>query len=205
MPSGMAETATPFPTPAVAGAPALRPTQAGFTLTEVLVVAAVIAVGFAVSIPVTMEMVTRARNDSSVVVAHTFIDAAHDRAVAERRNIELTFQAPDRILMERIEVPSGLKTLVGELRLEAGQEFLQYPGVSDTPDAFGSAAAVAFTGTLPVMFTSDGSLIDSAGDVTNGTLFMGVPNHPETARAVTIFGVTGMLRTWKWRGASWLP
>ena len=54
------------------------------------------------------------------------------------------------------------------------------------------------------MFTSDGSLIDSAGDVTNGTIFFGVPNHPETARAITVFGVTGMLRTWKWGGASWM-
>ena len=75
-------------------------------------------------------------------------------------------------------MPSGLKTLVGEMRLEGGQEFVKYAGVSDTPDAFGAAAAIAFTGTAPVMFTSDGSLIDSAGDVTNGTIFMGVPEPP---------------------------
>ena len=54
------------------------------------------------------------------------------------------------------------------------------------------------------MFTSDGSLIDSAGDVTNGTIFIGGPNHPETARAITVWGVTGMLRTWKWRGRVWM-
>ena len=197
----MAETATPFAAPS---ATASRPADAGFTLAEVLVVVALIAIGFGVAIPVTMEMVNRAKNDSSVVVAHTFIDAARDRAVAERRNIELTFQPPNRILMERIEVPSGLKTLVAEMRLEGGQEFVKYSGVSDTPDAFGAAAAIAFTGTAPVMFTSDGSLIDSNGDVTNGTIFMGVPNRPETARAVTVFGVTRLLRTWKWRGASWL-
>lgn len=204
----MAETATPFASPSgPSGArrgPGCRPTDAGFTLAELIVVVAVIAVGFAVAIPVTMDMVTRAKNDSSVVVAQTFIDAAHDRAVAERRNIELTFVAPNRILMERIEVPTNAKTLVGEMQLESGQEFLKYGGVGDTPDAFGSATAVSFTGTMPVMFTSDGSLIDSAGDVTNGTIFMGVPDHPETARAITIYGMTGMVRTWKWRGASWL-
>jgi prepilin-type N-terminal cleavage/methylation domain-containing protein len=186
-----------------AGVTVARTPDAGFTLIEMIVVVAIVAVGFAVAIPVTMEMVTRAKNDSSVVVAHTFIDAARDRAVAERRNIEITFQAPNRILLERIEVPSGAKTLIGEMQLEAGQEFLTFGGVTDTPDAFGSGGAISFTGTQPVMFTSDGSLIDSAGDVTNGTVFMGVPDHPETARAVTIFGVTGMLRTWKWRGAQW--
>ena len=77
--------------------------------------------------------------------------------------------------------------------------------MADTPDIFGGTASanVLFTGVEPVMFTSDGSLIDSAGDVTNGTVFMGVPNQPATARAVTIFGVTGMLRSWKWRGSQW--
>ena len=54
------------------------------------------------------------------------------------------------------------------------------------------------------MFTSDGSLIDAAGDVTNGTIFIANPEHPETARAITISGVTGMLRSWKWRGSSWI-
>ena len=53
------------------------------------------------------------------------------------------------------------------------------------------------------MFTSDGSLIDSAGDPTNGTIFVERPDHPETARAVTISGVTGMMSTWKWRGQAW--
>lgn len=195
----MARTATKR----AAGSAAHPAATSGFTLTEMIVVVALIAIGMAVAIPVTMNMVSRAKNDSSAVVAHTFLDSARDRAVAERRNFELTFIAPNRLQLERVEVPSGIKTLVAEMQLEGGQEFLTFPGVGDTPDAFGAAAAVSFTGTMPVMFTSDGSLIDSAGDITNGTVFMGVPDHPETARAVTIFGVTGMLRTWKWRGAEW--
>ena len=182
---------------------ASRPSDAGFTLGEVLVVAALIAVGMAVAIPVTIDMVTRAKNDSAAVVAHTFLDSARDRAIAERRNVRLTFQGPNRIVLQRIEVPSGQLTTVGEMVLENGQEFLRYSGMADTPDKFGAGSAVQFSGVEPVMFTSDGSLIDSAGDVTNGTVFMGVPNQPETARAVTIFGVTGLLRGWKWRGTQW--
>jgi hypothetical protein len=54
------------------------------------------------------------------------------------------------------------------------------------------------------MFTSDGSLVDSNGDISNGSIFMGIPNRPDTARAVTIFGVTGLTRSWKWRGSQWL-
>ena len=36
------------------------------------------------------------------------------------------------------------------------------------------------------------------------SVFFGKPGKPDTARAVTIFGVTGLLRAWKWRGTSWL-
>jgi prepilin-type N-terminal cleavage/methylation domain-containing protein len=199
----MAETATPFAAPGAAPAPAGRPAEAGFTLAEMLVVVALIAIGAGVTIPLTMEMVNRAKNDSSVVVAQTFIDSARDRAVAERRNVELEFRMPNRLLMYRIEVPSGVKTLIGEMQLEGAQEFRKFPGVTDTPDAFGASSAVSFTGTMPVMFTSDGSLIDSQGDVVNGSVFFGVPDRPESARAVTVFGITGMIRTWKWRGAQW--
>jgi hypothetical protein len=74
----------------------------------------------------------------------------------------------------------------------------------DTPDAFGGSVATNFSGTPPVMFTSDGSLVDSNGDVVNGTVFFGVAGQPLTARAVTIFGVTGLTRTWKWRGSQWM-
>ena len=182
----------------------IRGGERGFSLPELLVVAALIAVGSAVALPLTMSTVKRAKNDGALAVTQTFLDTARDRAVAERRNFELTFIAPNRIRLQRVEVPSGLKTTVDEVLLEAGQEFYKFSGMPDTPDAFGNASATQFGGPLPVMFTSDGSLIDSAGDITNGTVFFGKPGQPDTARAVTIFGVTGLLRSWKWRGASWL-
>ena len=175
----------------------------GFTLAEVLVVVALIAVGTAVAIPVTMATVDRAKGDSAVSVTQAFIDSARDRAVAERRNIELRFETPNKLKLDRVEVPSGLKTQVGELLFEAGQEFHKFSGLPDTPDAFGAGSAIYFSGTGPWMFTSDGSLIDSAGDVSNGTIFFGQPNKRESARAMTVFGVTGLIRVWKWRGAQW--
>lgn len=177
--------------------------DAGFTLAEVLVVVALIAVGTAVAIPVTMATVDRAKNDSAVSVTQAFVDGARDRAVAERRNLELRFEAPNTLKLDRVEVPSGVKTLVGELQLEAGQEFYKFSGLPDTPDAFGGSTAIYFSGTGPWMFTSDGSLIDSAGDISNGTIFFADPDKYDSARAMTVFGVTGLIRVWKWRGAQW--
>jgi len=31
-----------------------------------------------------------------------------------------------------------------------------------------------------------------------------MPNQVDTARAVTVFGVTGLTRAWKWRGRKWM-
>ena len=80
--------------------------------------------------------------------------------------------------IERVEVPSGTRTILDTLTLEGENEFVQDGrSIPDTPDLFGGAAAVNFTGAEPVMFTSDGSLIDAAGDVTNGTIFVANPDQ----------------------------
>jgi hypothetical protein len=78
------------------------------------------------------------------------------------------------------------------------------PALPDTPDGFGKATATAFGALTPPMFTTDGSLINSNGDVINGTVFIGVTGDPLSARAVTIFGATGAIRMWKWNGSAWV-
>jgi hypothetical protein len=75
----------------------------------------------------------------------------------------------------------------------------------DTPDAFATGTgAIVFTGPTPVMFTSDGSLIDSNGDVVNGTIFLARGTDRQTARALTIFGMTGYMQQWQWGATSWM-
>ena len=177
--------------------------QHGFTLLEAVVVLGITMVLAVVAVPVSTRMVNNARGDSAQIMALTFLETARNRAVAERRNIELVFDEPTGMQMVRIEVPSGARTTLAEFVLEGNQEFLLLNSVPDTPDAYGDSAAITFTGTAPVMFTSDGSLIDSAGDVTNGSIFIARRGEPDTARAITISGVTGMLRSWKWRGSEW--
>jgi len=130
--------------------------------------------------------------------------AGADRAIAERRNIQFTFVAPNKIRLSRVEVPSGALTPVQEFTLDNGQVFVKFDSVEDTPDHFGAEAETDFSGTAPHMFTSDGSLIDSNGDISNGTIFIVMPSQVDTARAVTVFGVTGLTRAWKWRGRKWM-
>ncbi len=182
--------------------------DAGFSITEVLIVVALVGILSAMAIPISRGFIRSSSADSSVVQLQAAIDVAHDRAVAERRNFVLTLTAPRTVQISRQEIDGAGNvtgtTLVETYGLENNQQLLRFPGMADTPDAFGGATAINFTGTAPVMFTSDGSLVDSNGDVVNGSIFIGTPNEPMSARAVTVFGVTGLMRAWKWRGSQWM-
>lgn len=176
--------------------------QRGMSLIEVIVVAALIVTGSAVAIPVTMAMVRNARGDSALVMTKTFLETQRNRAIAERRNLRLTFNS-NNIVVERVEQPTLALTTIDSLTLEAGETFMRAPGVPAVT-GFPGAAAVNFPGaTLPMMFTSDGSLIDQGGDPRNGSIYIGRVGQPDTQRAVTIWSVTGSMRSHKWRGASW--
>lgn len=181
--------------------------ESGFTLLEVIVVATLLAIVGAMVVPLSDSVIRSTKSDSSVSAAVIAIGAARDRAVAERRNIELNFVLPNRIRLVRQDINAVGSvigtTTVDEFLLENGMQIYKFSGAIDTPDAFGATSATTFTGTPPVMFTSDGSLVDSNGDVVNGTVFVGIPGQYASARAITIFGVTGFTRTWKWRGTQW--
>jgi hypothetical protein len=149
-----------------------------------------------------MRMVNDARGDSAAVMTSTFLQSIRNRAVAERRNMQLTFNN-DNIVVQRIEVPSGALTPVDTLRLESGEQFILPSGVPIVTGWPGTAGWNFNGAVMPVMFTSDGSLIDSAGDVRNGSIYVGRPGFIDTQRAITIWGVTGMVRTFRWRGSAW--
>lgn len=183
---------------------ALGSCEHGYSLVEAMIVLCLIAIVSAMAVPISSQFLQERKADSGVVSAMAAVTAARDRAVAERRNIQLTFVGTNQIRLSRVEVPSGLLTTVETFTLDNGQRFLMWADTGDTPDKFGATAVQSFSGTLPVMFTSDGSLIDSNGDIVNGTLFMGLQGQVRTARAVTIFGVTGLTRAWKWRGSKWM-
>jgi prepilin-type N-terminal cleavage/methylation domain-containing protein len=181
-----------------------RQREAGYSLIEIMIVVCMVGIISAMAVPVSSTFLVQRKADSAIVSTLAAVNAARDRAVAERRNIQLTFIPPNTIRLSRVEVPSGVLTPVQDFSLDNGQVFVKFGPVPDTPDAFGAATYASFTGTEPVMFTSDGSLLDSNGDITNGSIFVGFAGQKETARAVTIFGVTGLTRAWKWRGTKWM-
>jgi len=63
---------------------------------------------------------------------------------------------------------------------------------------------VYFRGSTLLMFLSDGTFVDAQGNPLNGSVFLGLNNHPETARAVTVLGATGRVRGYRWTGSRWI-
>ena len=180
-----------------------RSNAAGYSLMEVLVTLGIIGVLAGAAIIVMPSFTQQSRADGTVAQALNALRLARDRAIGERRNFEVRFLSTNRIQVARQEIPGPATTVVSDVYLENGQQFLRFSSLGDTPDAFGGSAAIAFGVTATQMFTSEGTFVDSIGDVLNGSVFFGTPGDKNTARAITVFGPTALIRVWRWNGSKW--
>jgi prepilin-type N-terminal cleavage/methylation domain-containing protein len=185
-------------------APLDEPHQnAGFSMIEISIVILLISVfaGFAL---LNIEGIMPGM-EANAALSQTVAQLRRGRelAIAQRRNIEVRFLDNNQIQLVRFDVPNG-RTVLSTVILESGIEFQVFNGVPDTPESFGNGAAVDFGGSDTLIFLSDGTLVDAEGNPLHGSVFLGLPDHPETARAVTILGATGRVRGYRWTGSSWI-
>jgi prepilin-type N-terminal cleavage/methylation domain-containing protein len=184
--------------------------SAGFSLLEILMVVAIIAILGGIAMGVSSNMIRTAKGKSGAQQLSSFLKRHREMAISRRRHIEIEFAAPNRVVSRQRAVPNppaplGPSTLLETMYLEGRIEYRKFPVITlDTPDAFGSAAAVNLGGANPVMFTSEGTFADVNGDPINATILLGVASQTDTANAVTIIGTTATLRTWRWDGARWV-
>lgn len=188
----------------------------GFTLIETLMVLSIAATLLAATLVVLPGVVAAARSDSGTSQLASLLRTCREQSITQRRNIQVVFVEPDIAQCFRREldldgaggiVESGVLTLVDEARLEQGVTYERFAAIvpADTPHAFApGSGAREFTGAGPWWFTPEGTFVDATGDVTNGTLFLGQTQRPETARAVTVFGATALIETWQWNGLAWV-
>ncbi len=181
-----------------------RRTQAGFTLTELVVVVGIGSALMATAVLLMPGAIRTARADGAATQLVSVLRTAREQAIAQRRTIHVEFVDADRIRISRVEVPGPGETVLNDVWLENGAQFVVFDDVPDTPDLFGNASAIDFGAADFFGFTSEGSFVDQNGDVLNGTVFLGTPNQPETARAVSVFGPTATLRAWRWDGGRWV-
>jgi prepilin-type N-terminal cleavage/methylation domain-containing protein len=179
--------------------------ERGFSLLEMMVVVGVTAIGLAMAVINTSSLLPSLKANSAMDQVFGQLRAAHDGAITQRRQFQVNFVGDNGFTVTEIE-PVG-SSPVTTITLGGGAWFMLFNGIPDTPMAFGNKAPVYIggaTGGPAVMnFTTTGGFVDGKGSPTNGTVFLGIPGQPNTARAVTIMGATGRIRQYHWDGKAW--
>lgn len=182
--------------------------QRGFTLLELIVVAGIIGMLAAVALGVTSNVVRSARGEAGAQQLDAFLRRHRELAVARRRDIEIRFLGTNQVqsAMRAIPNPPAATPAPEELETityEGNVQYRLFPGLPDTPNAFGNVTAVSVGPNEPVMFSSEGSFLDVDSNPVNATIMLGVENEPLTASAVTILGASATIERWRWNGSGW--
>jgi len=176
----------------------------GFSLIELLMVVAIIGVLASIAIGVTPGIINTAKGQGGAAQVSSALRRAREIAISRRRNVRVTFQNPNQVVLEQINVPGPGLTAIETITLEGRIQYTTF-AIADTPDLFGNAVPVQVSGAAgqPPMFTSEGMFTDSNGDPANATITLGIPGQVSTANAVTILGATATIRQFRWDGSRW--
>jgi Tfp pilus assembly protein FimT len=180
--------------------------QEGFSLLEGLVVIAILMIVMGMAMLNFGTVLPNYKANSAMDQLLYQMRSAREKAIAHRIEVQVQFIGTNQIKMTEIWT-IGTAPAPVTVSFEGGAQFTTYATVPDTPMAFGNGSAVYFggvTGGPPIMkFTTNGSFIDGGNTLVNGTVFLGIPGKPLTARAVTILGATGRVRTYRYDGTQW--
>jgi Tfp pilus assembly protein FimT len=178
------------------------PRDAGFSLIEQLALTGLIGVMASIALLFYSNAVATVQGDADLRILEWHLKLAREAAINQRRSVEVRFTQPNLVSVVRRDLPNGT-TLLAQAYFEHNTRYLVFPGTPDTPDGFGRATGLDFAGAAVVMFTPDGMFTDGGGNALNGTISLGQPGHPGTGRAITVFGPTGRIRTYRWNGSQW--
>jgi prepilin-type N-terminal cleavage/methylation domain-containing protein len=187
-----------------------RRSARGFTMIEVMIAVIIVLVVSAFAITQMQPTVQQSRANAGMTEVVSAFRQAQQYAVAYRRFVQVTFPGyPSttanqmQIIVKNSMTPNaGNDVTLENLTLEGSVYFQLTTGMTDTPDAFGNAESIEFEGisggpTAGMFFQPDGTFVDSVGNTVNGTCFMGVKLFPSAARAVTVLGSTGHVKSYR--------
>ena len=209
-----------------------RKREKGFSLIELLIVLAVVFTISAMAVIATKSMRDNQRANAATDAVITQLRLARQLAIAKRRNVVVTFVSPNQVQVN-IQYLTGepVGTPVQAMYLNDADkgvtdtsQFMNWSSLGALPTTgFGNADSSGINitqlsgGTAPcVAFTTTGALVGTAcggaGVATvastnpaNMAIFIGRPSMPGTARAITVMGSTGRVRTYTWDGSQWRP
>ena len=201
--------------------------QSGFSLIEMLTVVLVVLImmGLAIMLTDTTQRGYKANVARDLVV--TQLRMARELATSKRRNVRVDFTPPNQLQVTVQYLPgeapgnpiAPVYLNNADHGLTNGSQFYLFPTLPDTPMAFGNTQAINLAqpsggGAWGVMFTTSGALVGTSSlaamnlignsNPVNASIFIGIPPKTSTARAVTVLGATGRVRSYSWNGTQWI-
>jgi len=198
--------------------------EQGFSLMEMVVVVGLAFTVMAFAVMNTMSSSQNARGASAMDAVVSQLRQARELAIAKRRNVQVQFTAPNQIQLTILTLPGeAVPPVIAPTFLNdgvaGGYTFTVFSSLPDTPMGFGNSTAINLQnpgggGSWSCMFTTSGAFVGTAqsaaslyqatnNNPVNASIFLGIAGKSSTARAVTIFGATGRVRSYNWSGSSW--
>jgi type II secretory pathway pseudopilin PulG len=203
--------------------------QRGSSIVELVIVVAIVVIlsGMAIINTMGSSNTTRANNATDAVV--DALRQARQLAVTKRRNVLVSFNGTNQVQLTMEPQPGeAAPTPFPVVQLNDGTKnalqfylFSSLPNTPMGPLGFGNNSAIDLepvngggAGTV-VLFSSSGSLVGPGGvaaanyyavgnnDPINATIYIGNPGNTATARAITVVGATGRVRSYAWNGLAW--
>jgi type II secretory pathway pseudopilin PulG len=183
-------------------------------MVESVIVIGIILIMLALAVAQSFGSIESYRANASMDTIVSQLRVARQLAISQRRNVTVSFStstSPQTITYKVVANPGD--TVVPTAVTVPISSLVNFTGVSgepDTPMAFGTCSGAYgvcianVSGGPPVMeFTSVGQFTDNTGvNTLNGTVFMALPGQVTTARAVTVMGSTGRVRSYTYVGGS---
>ena len=186
----------------------------GFSMIEMLVVVAIAMVIAGIAIIQSRPALMQIRANTAKDLVQGTLRRARESAISDRRSIKVEFlvnppanPAGSYVRLTRLGGGVGPDTVIVMTPIPGSVIYTTFAGEPDTPDGFGNAGPIYFGGVnngpaAGMIYQSDGTFAAATGIPINGTVFMGIPNQPTTARAITILGTTGRVRSYHISGTT---
>jgi Tfp pilus assembly protein FimT len=197
---------------------------AGYTLIEFVVTAAILMTVASIAIFQLRPTVQDQQANAGMDQVKTTLRQARETAISQRRSIVVSLVAAGTapctgkgfsncIELFQMVVSGTTETQASSpyltIPIENGVSFGTYSGETDTPDGFGipSSGGVMFNsisgGPSGMRFQSTGTFTDSTGSPINGSVFLVYAGVNNSARAVTVLGNTGRIRSYRNSTSGW--
>ena len=192
--------------------------ERGFSMVETVVVLGIMFVLMGIAVISSFGSLASYQANSAQDIVVSQLRVARQLAISQRRTVQIWIDTAPETLDGRYHIkyqqqPAPQTNEVAgplvSVPLPGSTQLMLETGVPDTPMKFGNSAAVYIgnppvAGGPPVMqFNSTGTFTDSTGvTLLYGTIFIGIPNEVTSARAVTIMGGTGRVRSYSYAGGT---